>query len=434
MTSYGGLRVSQVSDPWHTLPARQQPDWPSEAQAATVRNFLAELPELTSPSAARGLLAQLQLVQAGEAFVLQAGDCAEPFGTAAVASARRKYHAMRPMGAALASVLNVPVVLVGRLAGQFAKPRSHPFETVGGREIHTFRGLIVNGTGAVEAERRPDPHRMLTAYHTARLVLGELARLSGGGPAPDAIRSVPAASPAWGTLWVSHEALLLDYEDPLVRRDPQTGKPYLLSTHMPWIGERTRQADGAHVAFLASVENPVACKIGPGASPEEVIRLCEKLDAQRTPGRLTLISRMGARLVRDRLPVLVRAVQRAGYPVIWICDPMHGNQVRTASGLKTRWVADIVAELRDFVEVMRDCGQWPAGVHLEIAGEDVTECLWDADPATEEQLHRSYHSMCDGRLSNSQASYVVERLTTFLGGLPTQRRYCRDAEVATAGG
>jgi 3-deoxy-7-phosphoheptulonate synthase len=426
--------MSQIAGLWRTLRAEQQPDWPSEVEAVKVQSLLAMLPPLTSPAAARDLLNQLRLVQEGKAFLLQAGDCAEPFGSVAVAGARRKYCAMQWISGILASALEVPVFLVGRLAGQFAKPRTHPFELVVGKEIYAFRGLVVNSADAVESERRPDPHRMLTAYYTASLVLEELARLSGRGHAPDGTPPAAETVPGSGNVWVSHEALLLDYEEPLVRRDPQTGELYLLSTHLPWIGERTRQADGAHVALLASVANPVACKIGPDATEDEVLRLCEALDPRQTPGRLTLISRMGARLVRDRLPGLVHAVKRAGYPVIWICDPMHGNQMRTATGLKTRHVADVVAELNGFVEVMRDCGQWPGGVHLEIAGEDVTECLWDMDPATEEQLHRAYRSLCDGRLSNSQAGYVADRLATFLSGPSDAARSHRDAEVIIAGG
>jgi 3-deoxy-7-phosphoheptulonate synthase len=387
---------------WRILPAGHQPSWPDEAQVAGIRAFLASLPPLVSVRDTRALFDQLVRVQTGQAFILQAGDCAEPFGLAAVTGARNKVRTMNRMSVVLGRALGTPVVRIGRLAGQFAKPRSVPVEVVGNARLPSFRGLTVNGPGMNRAERRPDPRRMIAGYHTARLVLGELAEL--------------AATTAGDAMWVSHEALLLDYEGPLVRRDPATGRHYLLSAHLPWIGERTRHPEGAHAAFLAAIANPVAAKIGPGASGPDVLRLCAKLDPHRTPGRLTLISRLGAHCVADRLPALVRAVREAGHPVIWMCDPMHGNQVRTPAGRKTRRVADIVHELRVFTEVLRDSGEWPGGVHLEIAGEDVTECLWNGDPATDDQLQRRYRSLCDARLSNAQANYIADQLAAFIAG------------------
>lgn len=400
------------SEDWRALPAKQQPPWPDHAEVAKVRTFLASLPPLVPVPAVRALSGQLARVASGDAFVLQAGDCAEPFGAAAITGARNKVRIMRQLGAVLERALGVPVLRIGRLAGQFAKPRTTPVEVVEGRPLQSFRGLTVNGPAATEADRRPDPVRMIAGYNTARLVLGDLA-----DAAPEAADE-GVTDPAW----VSHEALLLDYEEPLVRRDPGTGQRYLLSTHLPWIGERTRQLDGAHVAFLGAMANPVACKIGPEATQEEVLGLCVKLNPGQQPGRLTLISRMGAGLVEDRLPALVRAVCSAGHPVIWMCDPMHGNQVRTDSGIKTRRVTDIADELHAFVEILRDCGEWPGGIHLEIAGEDVTECLWDDDPATGQELHRAYHSLCDGRLNNAQASYVVDQMTEFLTEGQARRR------------
>jgi 3-deoxy-7-phosphoheptulonate synthase len=396
--------VSQNPGRWRALPVGQQPTWPDQGEVAKVRGFLATLPALTSPQAVRELSDQLGLVHSGRAFILQAGDCAEPLGAAAVHSARLKHRLMATMAEVLADMLRVPIVKIGRIAGQFAKPRSQPTEVVDGEAIPTFRGVIVNGPRPVAAERRVDPHRMLSGYHTARLVLDELALLAAGQA---------DAGVGGRRMWASHEALLLDYEEAFVRRDVHTGQWYLLSTELPWIGERTRQVNGGHVALLATVANPVACKLGPTATVDEVLGLCAALGANRAPGRLTLIARMGAGLVEARLPPLVRALQSAGYPVIWLCDPMHGNHVRTPSGLKTRRVADIVAELRGFVSVMADCGQWPGGVHLEVAGSDVTECLWDSEP--EEQLHRDYQSLCDGRLNNAQTRYVIKELATVLG-------------------
>jgi len=404
----------ELLEDWHDLPAEQQPPWLDHAEVAKVRAFLAAQPPLVPVAAVRELSEHLARVASGEAFVLQAGDCAEPFGAAAVAGARNKVRIMRRLSAALEQALGVPVLRIGRLAGQFAKPRTTPVEVIGGKTIQAFRGLTVNGPAPAEAERRPDPLRMIAGYNTARLVLGELAVSARLAPAEGAV----------DPFWVSHEALLLAYEEPLVRRDPGTGQRYLLSTHLPWIGERTRQLHGAHVAFLGAMANPVACKIGPGATEDEVLGLCAKLNPERQPGRLTLIARMGAGMVEDRLPALVRAVSAAGHPVIWMCDPMHGNQVRTSSGVKTRRVTDIVDELRAFTEIICSFGEWPGGIHLEVAGEDVTECLWGDEQENGQQFLGAYRSLCDGRLNNAQASYTVDQMAEFITeGRTRQRAY-----------
>jgi 3-deoxy-7-phosphoheptulonate synthase len=393
-----------LSEDWRALPAAQQPVWPDQADVTKVRSLLTALPPLVPIATIRALSAQLARVPSGGAFVVQAGDCAEPFGAAAVAGAQNKIRVIHQLSALLEQALGVPVLRIGRLAGQFAKPRSASVEVIGSRALWPFRGLIINSPAATEQARRPDPLRMIDGYNTARLVFGELA--------DEAARA--ALEGITDPVWASHEALLLDYEEPQVRSDPGTGQRYLLSTHLPWIGERTRQLDGAHVAFLGAMANPVACKLGPGTTPEDLLGLCAKLNPDRLPGRLTLISRMGAGLVEDRLPALVRAVASAGHPVIWMCDPMHGNQVHTASGRKTRRITDVVDELRAFTEILRDRGEWPGGIHLEIAGEDVTECLWGDDLTADEELDRAYRSLCDGRLNNAQASYVVDQMSAFL--------------------
>jgi 3-deoxy-7-phosphoheptulonate synthase len=389
---------------WRALPTAHQPPWPDQAEVAKVRAFLASLPPLVPIPAVRALSGQLARVASGKAFVLQAGDCAEPFGAAAVAGARNKVRIMHQLSMVLEQALGVPVLRIGRLAGQFAKPRTASVEVIGPRMMWSFRGLTVNSPTATEEARCPDPLRMIAGYNTAQRVLGELT---------DAATRAAFEGPA-DPVWVSHEALLLDYEEPLIRRDPATGQRYLLSTHLPWIGERTRQLGGAHVAFLGAMANPVACKIGPEATEKDVLGLCAKLNPGRQPGRLTFISRMGAGLVEDRLPRLVRAVSLADHPVIWMCDPMHGNQVCTAGGLKTRRVTDIVDELRAFAKVLRDADARPGGVHLEIAGEDVTECLWGSEPAADQELQRAYRTLCDSRLNNTQAGYVVDQLSAFL--------------------
>jgi 3-deoxy-7-phosphoheptulonate synthase len=415
------------------MPALQQPDWASPG-IAWVRESLQSLPPLTTPEDVRVLSASLAEVQAGGAFLLQAGDCAEPFGAAAAEGAVAKNRLLGLMSTLVSDHIGLPVITVGRLAGQFGKPRSAPTELVGGRALPSFRGLIVNGPSPTEAERHPYAPRLIEAYRTAQRVYAELMRLSGGvGPSgltelPRWWRSPPpalATTDSYGRsrergsswvhkgLWTSHEALVLDYEEPLTRWDPGTGEWYLASTHLPWIGARTNQSGGAHAMFLSGVANPLACKIGPDVGPEHLLRLCAVLDPDRTPGRLTLIVRHGAARVRELLPSLVAAVRRAGYPVIWVCDPMHGNTVKTSSGLKTRYYEDILDEVRGFFAVMAGQSQWPGGVHLEVAAADVTECVGGGGPGVA-NLPVRYHSLCDPRLNDVQALALVREVADLL--------------------
>ncbi|AEW97858.1 MULTISPECIES: 3-deoxy-7-phosphoheptulonate synthase class II [Streptomycetaceae] len=419
---------------WRTLPAVQQPTWSDPALAARVMDHLALQPSLTAPADVRRLGAALAHVSAGRAFLVQAGDCAEPVGAAGLAAVRGKHRVIGEMAEIISSAWNAPTVTVGRIAGQYAKPRSQPQETVDGRTLPVFRGSMVNAPEPDPAARRHDPRRMLTAYHTARGVLGELhliAHETASGQlselwAPDAepwtgqlptrpwdgtlrsiVRDYGQTRRTDGTwrrtgMWTSHEALVLDYEQAFVRLDPFTGEHYLLSTHQPWIGERTRQTDGAHVAFAARIANPVGLKVGPDADPATVVELCRRLDPHRRPGRLTLITRMGAARVRDRLPRIVRAVEEAGHEVVWACDPMHGNTV-TEGGRKTRHLSAVHDEIRGFFEVLRRAGQWPGGVHLEVAGDHVTECLGDHGPKDAAGLARAYRTLCDPRLNDDQA-------------------------------
>jgi 3-deoxy-7-phosphoheptulonate synthase len=349
---------------------------------------LGAAPALITPGGARALRRELAEVADGRAFVVQGGDCAEPFGEQAVRAARAKSCILGRLAEQVRLRVGVPVITVGRLAGQFAKPRSVLSEVVDGQEICTFRGLAVNAPEPLASARRPAPERMLTAYDSARAVLAEL----------------PSG------LWTSHEALLLDYEEALVRTDPENDEWYLSSTHFPWIGDRTRQTGGAHVEFLAGVANPVACKIGPAARPAAVVELCSRLDPHRLPGRLTLICRLGADLVRDRLPQLAKAVRQAGHPVVWLCDPMHGNTYRTHGGVKTRRLTDIASEITACREILAGMGEWLGGLHLEVAGGDVTECVGE-DVAGEDDLARRYTSLCDPRLNDNQAMSLVELLT-----------------------
>jgi 3-deoxy-7-phosphoheptulonate synthase len=287
---------------------------------------------------------------------------------------------------------HLPVVRIGRIAGQFAKPRSSPTELVGNVELPSFRGHMVNSPEPDAEGRRPDPNRVLAGYDAARTVTSLLGWGGGGSRYIDP------------PMWTSHEALLLDYEIPMLRRD-RTGRMFLASTHLPWIGDRTRQLDGAHVDLLAGVANPIACKVGPATTPDELLALAERLDPHREPGRLTLIARMGADLVTERLPALVAAVRAAGHPVIWLCDPMHGNTVRTPDGLKTRYVETVVAEIERFQHVLRAEGGVAGGLHLETTPDDVTECAYDESGA--DRVGDKYTSYCDPRLNPDQAVAAV---------------------------
>ncbi|MDX3659157.1 3-deoxy-7-phosphoheptulonate synthase [Streptomyces sp. ID05-26A] len=394
---------------WRDRVATHQPRWPDSCELARARLRLASEAPLTTPEDVRSVRHSLAEVAAGRAYVLQGGDCAEPLGVAARRAALAKDEILGALSERISAALDVPVLTIARLAGQFAKPRSEQTEVIGGEVVPTFRGLAVNSPHPVSSQRVPDARRMVTAYHSARAVLGELRdlarRRSGdhyGRTSHDGVR--------WrhNGMWVSHEALLLDYEEALVRVDQNTGGWYLASTHFPWIGERTRAADGAHVEFLSGIGNPVGCKIGPDAVPGEVAALCAKLDPERRPGRLTLICRLGAHRVRALLPPLVSAVRDAGHPVVWMCDPMHGNTRITGSGVKTRHLDDVTGEASAFHETLRELGEWPGGLHLELAGEDVTECLGGSGVPDEAALVRRYTSLCDPRLNNEQASLAVE--------------------------
>lgn len=376
---------------WRQLPIEQQPDWPDRDELDAVADYLHGLPALTPVEEILRLREDLARANAEPGFVLQAGDCAEPLGAAAMASARAKHELITSLSGRLAHELDRPVTALGRLGGQFAKPRSEAFESVGEQRLPVFRGVMVNEPAPNLRARQPDPHRLISCYYTARQVMAEL-------------------SAAGSSLRTSHEVLILEYEQALTRLDEATGEWFLCSTHLPWVGDRTRRLDGAHLHFLAGLGNPVAVKIGPSADVDEVVRMCALLDPHRLPGRLTLISRMGHRSIATCLPPLVRAVADAGHPVGWMCDPMHGNTVRGTGGVKTRHLHDIIAEVTTFVEVLRRHGRQPMGLHLELAADDVTECVGGARVPDQSHLGRAYRSLCDPRLNNEQADAVVDAL------------------------
>jgi 3-deoxy-7-phosphoheptulonate synthase len=438
---------------WHAYEALQQPVWPDAARAELARAQLRGMPPLVFAGEARALQDSLAEVAAGRAFLLQAGDCAESFHDTSAVTIREKLRILLQMSIVLTYAAALPVVKVGRIAGQFAKPRSAPTERIGDVDLPSFYGHLINDDAPTAEARAHDPMRMLRAYDQSARTLNLLRAFAKGGFA-DITRVHEwnqefVASSAEGRryeqvaseieralrfmtacgidlaretqlhqvdVWTSHEGLVLDYEEGLTRRDSLTGDWYDCSAHMLWIGERTRRPDGAHAAFFAGVHNPIGVKVGPTATPQDVVELCETLDPERTPGRLTLIARMGAGKVEAALPPLLRAVRDAGHPVVWACDPMHANGMLTASRVKTRRFDAIMGELEGFVATCRGEGAWPGGVHLEFTGEDVTECLGGAEAVLEEQLEQRYMTLCDPRLNARQSLDLAFRLAELMRG------------------
>ncbi|MFE2102638.1 3-deoxy-7-phosphoheptulonate synthase [Streptomyces sp. NPDC059468] len=375
--------------------ALQQPEWNDLSQVQRVREILSSRPPLVRVDDVHTLRSLLASVAAGEAHVVQAGDCAEDPEECTAEHVRRKSAVLGLLATTLKMVTGKPVLRVGRIAGQFAKPRSNSFEQVGELVLPVYRGHMVNGPEPDLESRQPDPLRILTGYMAAGDIVDHL-----GWRAP-ALRAWPSIEPL---VWTSHEALLLDYEVPMIR-EVGDGRRWLGSTHWPWIGERTRQLDGAHVELLADVVNPVACKVGPSMTVEEITSLCERLDPLREPGRLTLIARMGADVVSDRLRPLVAAVRSAGHPAIWLCDPMHGNTVTALDGRKTRFLTTLAREVAGFRQAVAAAGGVAGGLHLETTPDDVTECVADASALG--SVTGRHTTFCDPRLNSRQAVSLV---------------------------
>jgi 3-deoxy-7-phosphoheptulonate synthase len=427
-------------DSWQSRPADQQPDWPDAAALDAALAELRGLPPLVFAGEARLLNESLAAVSRGEGFLLHAGDCAESFDVFSADAIRDKLKVVLQMAVVLTYSTGVPAVKVGRIAGQFAKPRSSATEARDGIELPSFRGDMVNRFAFDAAARVPDPRRLVQGYQQAAATLNLLRAFTKGGFAD--LRQVHAwnleyvASSTEGRTYeslaqeidralrfmaacgidleaelqlhevdffTSHEALLLGYEEALTRRDSLTGDWYDCSAHLLWIGERTRRLDGAHVEFLSGVGNPIGVKLGPSATPAEVIGLCDRLNPRRVPGRLVLYSRMGADRIEETLPPLLRAVSMSNHPVVWACDPMHGNTFQHASGYKTRRFDDVMRELRSFFAVCGTAGVWPGGVHVELTGENVTECLGGNAEIVDEALSQRYETMCDPRLNARQS-------------------------------
>ncbi|KES25224.1 MULTISPECIES: class II 3-deoxy-7-phosphoheptulonate synthase [Pseudomonas] len=425
-------------DSWRSRPIQQQPVYPDAARLQQVEQTLASYPPLVFAGEARELRRQFAEVTAGRAFLLQGGDCAESFAEFSAAKIRDTFKVLLQMAVVMTFAAGCPVVKVGRMAGQFAKPRSCGEETVGDLTLPAYRGDIVNGIGFDEANRVPDPQRLLQAYHQSTATLNLLRAFAQGGFADlhevhqwnlDFIANSALAEKysqlagridetlafmrACGldtapqlrevSFFTAHEALLLNYEEAFIRRDSLTGGWYDCSAHMLWIGDRTRQLDGAHVEMLRGVGNPIGVKVGPSMGDEELLRLIDILNPDNDPGRLNLIVRMGADKVGDGLPRLIRTVQREGRQVLWSCDPMHGNTIKASSGYKTRDFARILAEVRQFFEVHKAEGSHAGGIHIEMTGQNVTECIGGARPITEAGLSDRYHTHCDPRLNADQS-------------------------------
>jgi 3-deoxy-7-phosphoheptulonate synthase len=429
----------------------QQPDWPDPAELDRVAKVLSTYPPLVFAGEARELKAKLARVARGEAFLLQAGDCAESFETFSADAIRDKLRVILQMAVVLTYSSGVPVVKVGRIAGQYAKPRSAGSEIVDGVELPSFRGHIVNDVAFTAAARQPDPERLLTAYNQSAATLNLVRAFTKGGYADlsrvhswtqefvassnegqryeqiadeidRALRFMKACGLATADepqlhtvdVYTSHEALILAYEEALTRQDSITGDWYDCSAHMLWCGERTRQLDGAHVGFLAGVHNPIGCKIGPSVTPAEVVELCETLDPDRDPGRLTLITRMGAGVIEEALPPLLEAVKQSGHAVVWASDPMHANTVTAPNGRKTRHLDAVLDEITGFFRAHAVAETWPGGVHIELTGDDVTECLGGAEEILNEDLDTRYETMCDPRLNGRQSLDLAFRVAELL--------------------
>ncbi|MGH9278739.1 MAG: class II 3-deoxy-7-phosphoheptulonate synthase [Acidimicrobiales bacterium] len=436
---------------WRARPALQQPDWPDEGALDDAVKRLGALPPLVFAGEVRRLTRALGQVAEGKAFLLQAGDCAESFDGFSADAIRDKLKVILQMAVVLTYGSGVPVVKMGRIAGQFAKPRSSATEDVGGVTIPAFRGHIVNDDAPTAAARVANPERLLQAYHQSASTMNLLRAFTKGGFADltqvhtwnqefvaasgegvlyeriaseidRAMRFMAACGIDLGAestlhevdFWTSHEALLLGYEEALTRQDSLTGRWYDCSAHLVWVGDRTRQLDGAHVDFLTGVENPVAAKLGPTTTAGDLLDLCDRLNPERTPGRLSLISRMGAPRIGDLLPPLLRAVRDSGHPVVWVCDPMHGNTFLSPSGRKTRHFDDVLAEVRAFFVACREEAVWPGGIHVELTGEDVTECLGGSEEVLDSDLDQRYLTTCDPRLNARQSLDLAFRVAELL--------------------
>ena len=445
------MAANWAPESWRGYEARQLPDYPDPEALAAAETTIARFPPLVFAGEARALTADLATVAAGKAFLLQGGDCAESFAEFHPNNIRDTFRVLLQMAVVLTYASKLPVVKVGRMAGQFAKPRSTPMEEIGGVSLPSYRGDNVNDIAFTEASRRPDPERMIRGYNQSAATLNLLRAFASGGyanllqvhrwmldfmgrsPWADRYQVVadrigdaldfmaacgldPETVPQLqGThFYTSHEALLLPYEQAMTRQDSLTGDWYDCSAHMVWIGDRTRFEGSAHVEYFRGIGNPIGIKCGPSLEPDTLLRLLDTLDPSRTPGRITLITRYGHDKIETGLPALVRAVKREGRPVVWSCDPMHGNVVKAANGYKTRPFERILTEVRGFFAVHRAEGTHGGGIHVEMTGQNVTECTGGAVAITDEGLAARYHTHCDPRLNAGQSLELAFLLADML--------------------
>ena len=419
-----------------SLVAAQQPQWPVDELKSAV-NELKSYPPLVFAGECDDLKSHIAQAAEGKAFWLQGGDCAETFASATADSIRDRIKTILQMAAILQYYSSMPVIKVGRMAGQFAKPRSSDTETRGDVTLPAYRGDAVNDLAFTPEARRPDPQRLVKVYNTSAATLNLVRAFTQGGFADlrkvhdwnkgfvkdtpyaaryeamateigralDFMKSAGVEPEQFKTVefFASHEALIMEYEKALTRIDSRTGNPYDVSGHFIWIGERTRQLDGAHVEFASKVKNPIGVKLGPKTTVEDALALIEKLDPNREPGRLTFITRMGAGKIREALPPLVEGVTKSGAKVLWVCDPMHGNTFESSTGYKTRQFEDVMDEVKGFFEVHKALGTFPGGVHIELTGDDVTECLGGGAKISAEDLATRYETACDPRLNHTQS-------------------------------
>jgi len=425
---------------WHSLPILQQPTYPDQAHLQRVLDELKNYPPLVFAGEVRSLKSQLAEVSEGRAFLLQGGDCAESFSEFHADNIRDTFKALMQMAIVMTFSAGLPVVKVGRLGGQFAKPRSSDTETIGGVTLDSYRGDIINGIDFTAESRIPDPERMIHAYNQAAATQNLLRAFASGGMADlhqvhkwnldfahqsevsekyedlaerieeslNFMEACGVTSKTYRTLretdfYTSHEALLLPYEEAFTRQDSLTGDWYDVSAHMLWVGDRTRQLDGAHIEFMRGINNPIGVKAGPSMDPDELVRMIDILNPENEAGRLNVIVRMGADKVAEGMPPLIHAVEREGQKVVWSCDPMHGNTMKTATGYKTRPLNDILREMQQFFQVHKSEGTFGGGVHMEMTGKNVTECIGGAFEITEEDLSSRYHTHCDPRLNADQS-------------------------------
>jgi len=442
------LFQAELHEAGSTLVASQQPDWPDAASVRSAVETLAGFPPLVFAGECDVLRTRLAAAARGDAFVLQGGDCAETFADATADNIRDRIKTVLQMAAVLTYGASVPVIKIGRIAGQYAKPRSSGAETREGVTLPAYRGDMVNDFAFDEVARLPDPQRLVRAYHTAASTLNLVRAFTTGGFADlrhvhdwnkgfvtnaansryerlahdidKAMKFMAACGADFDTMrttefFASHEALLLDYERPMTRIDSRTGLAYDTSAHFVWVGERTRDLDGAHIDFVSRIRNPIGIKVSSKAEPDDLLKIIDKVDPDREPGRLTLITRMGCDTVRAALPRIVEAVTASGAEVTWVCDPMHGNTFESTSGYKTRNFDDVVEEVRGFFDVHQELGTVPGGIHVELTGNDVTECLGGAEKILDADLGSRYETVCDPRLNHQQSLELAFLVAEMLG-------------------